>query len=605
MNFNNKLIFNGISRTITISLVLFFWSLFIFSQNSGNEQVKRLQRAIFVYNFAQQIGWQNQDNTTEFKIGVLGPDRAVIDFKALSQKRKINNKPVAVVQFNAVKDIRDIHLLYVNKNYNFDIDYILNKIEGKNILLVSEDYNFNTSMINIVNVGDSFKYEINTKIIEKENFIVANSLKQYAISSSEKWKNLYKTAEASLNKSKENEILQQLKIKDRDTLISSQKKAISSTKKTLDTVLNSVLIKDDWIKKLSDKTKIQEQKFEDKVRIERALEENIQQQIDFIKSQENKIILSKVEIERQQNFIKNQNIEIEKKQSILDEKKSQLSTQRTVNILLISLISLIVLGALFLYLSYIQKKKLSKSLKNTNTAMQLQAVTLEAKNNELEQFAYIASHDLKEPLITISSLIELLVEEYEKTFDEEGKTTLSYIQESSNRMQKLIDAILQYSRLGKSKNIEAVNCNTIIDTLQHDLKHVIDRTNTKIIVNSLPVVSGAALELRLLFQNLISNGIKFTKKETKPVITIDCNETTDKNLGEYWQFSIKDNGIGIPEKHKERIFSIFQRLHSREEYEGTGIGLAHCKKIVEAHGGRIWLESVEGKGTTFYFTIPA
>ncbi|WGD34269.1 YfiR/HmsC family protein [Olleya sp. YS] len=606
MTFNNRSsVLKNYYKALVLCTLSFFLGVSTHAQDYNNEQVKRLQRAIFVYNFAQQVGWQNQQDSTSFKIGVLGPDRAIIDFKSLAQKRKINNKPVTVVSFNAVKDVKDIQLLYVNKAYNFDINYILNKISGKNILLVTEDYNYNTSMINIVNVGDSFEYEINSQLINKEGFATASSLKQYAVSSSQKWKDLYQNTEASLKDAKQKEAQQESIIKNKEAQIQSQKQQISTQDIVIDTILNSVLTKDQWIKTLSNQSELQKQKFEDKVKIEQLLEDNIRQQVEFIKSQEEKITSSNLEIQKQDALIKNQNAEIEKRELILKQKDSTIVNQKTTNTLLIALVGLALFAALLIYRSYLSKKKLSKALEVKNAAIQKQSLELESKNDELEQFAYIASHDLKEPLITISSLINMLVEENHDKFDDEGKMTLDYITESSNRMQKLIDAILQYSRLGKSKTITDVDCNTIVTILKDDLKNVIDRTNTKIITSNLPTVKGAELELRLLFQNLISNGIKFTKKETTPIITIDCIRKTDNALNDFWEFSIKDNGIGIPEKHKERIFSIFQRLHSREEYEGTGIGLAHCKKIVEAHGGRIWLESVVNKGSTFYFTIPA
>jgi len=134
----------------------------VVAQNTNNEQVKRLQRAIFIFNFAEQVSWANQDDISEYKIGVLGQDRTYIDLKSLSQRRKIKKKPVNVLRFNSVREVKDVNILYVNKIYSFDLEYILTKIANKNILLVSEDYNFNSSMINMVNVGDSYD-QINGK----------------------------------------------------------------------------------------------------------------------------------------------------------------------------------------------------------------------------------------------------------------------------------------------------------------------------------------------------------------------------------------------------------------------------------------------------------
>ena len=203
-------------------------------------------------------------------------------------------------------------------------------------------------------------------------------------------------------------------------------------------------------------------------------------------------------------------------------------------------------------------------------------------------------------------MINLFIDDYGNKLDETGKMTLNFINESSERMRNLIDSLLEYSRLGRTQEAKNINTNVLIESLKNDLNNVILRTNATVTAKNLPVIKGTEFEIRLLFQNLISNGIKFIDAKTKPIILIDCKKNIDpvhEHKGVY-EFSIKDNGIGIEEKHKERIFSIFQRLHSREEYEGTGIGLAHCKKIIEAHGGSIWLASQLGKGTTFYFTIP-
>ncbi|MEL6812165.1 MAG: YfiR family protein [Bacteroidota bacterium] len=162
-----------------------------------NEQIKRLQRTIFIYNFAQQVSWPNALDITTFKIGVLGPDRTVIDLHAMAQKRKIGVLPVEIVRFQKIKDIDGVQLLYVNNDFNFDIGYILTKISNKGILLVTEDYAYNSSMINMVNVGDSFEYEVNRSNLEGAGFKVSSSLFQHAVSDAEKWKELYKASEAT------------------------------------------------------------------------------------------------------------------------------------------------------------------------------------------------------------------------------------------------------------------------------------------------------------------------------------------------------------------------------------------------------------------------
>ncbi|HKC68756.1 MAG TPA: ATP-binding protein [Bacteroidia bacterium] len=224
---------------------------------------------------------------------------------------------------------------------------------------------------------------------------------------------------------------------------------------------------------------------------------------------------------------------------------------------------------------------------------------LERKNIELEQFVYIASHDLQEPLNTITSFISLIEEEHKDKLDKEGSAYIDYIRESANRMTMLITDILEYSRIGRKSHFEIMDCNIIVGQVVRDMNATLIETNAKIEYGQLPVIRGYPIEIRLLFQNLLSNAVKFRKKHVSPNIKITVREEN-----EYWHFIVEDNGIGIDEKHKDKIFVIFQRLHSTRKYDGTGIGLAHCKKIIELHHGKIWVESVDGEGSKFHFTLP-
>ena len=219
--------------------------------------------------------------------------------------------------------------------------------------------------------------------------------------------------------------------------------------------------------------------------------------------------------------------------------------------------------------------------------------------SELEQFSYISNHDLQEPLRTLTQFTQLLNEKYAGTLDEEGTKYIQFISQSAVRMSVLVKDLLEYSILGKESVKTLVDCNKIIDVVLGDLDDSIIGSSAKLTVQHLPILNGYETELRLLFQNLLENAIKYQENDKVPEIIISA-----KSLEKEWLFSIKDNGIGIDQKYDEKIFIIFQRLHNRSEFEGTGIGLAHCKKIVEMHGGRIWVESTPGQGSVFLFTIP-
>ncbi len=601
----NNSIYLKDSIYLVLFITLFFFNFNLYAQDN-NQQVKRLQRSIFIYNFAEQIVWPTTDEDKTFTIGVLGQDRTIIDLKSLSLKRKIKKKSVQVVSFNKIKDIENIQLLYVNKSFNYDIDNIISKISGQNILLITEDYSYNSSMINMVNVVNTFEYEINTGLLVNAGFKYAPSLKSNAISSSQKWKELYQTIEKSLKLEKQRTEAQNEALnKEREELLSKQQK-IKTQEVKIDTIEQRITKQNKWIKKLGNLNTLQQKIVEQKIQLEFELEANIKKQIDTINKQSQTILLSKQEVEKQQKRLNQLGVKITSENKFLKEKVNEINVYKKINGLLVAIISLVFIIGLLVYRNYRSKMKLTKVLEAQNESINKQAKILEFRNKELEQFAYITSHDLKEPLITISGMINLFIEDYDEKLDENGKMILGFINESSDRMRNLIDALLEYSRLGNTKEDTLIDTGTLIKSIEADLSNVIARTNSTLKTKKLPTIKGSEIEIRLLFQNLISNGIKFIKAGTKPIIEIDCTKIVDTmypNKGIY-QFSIKDNGIGIAEKHKERIFSIFQRLHSREEYEGTGIGLAHCKKIVEAHGGDIWLESTEGKGTTFYFSIP-
>lgn len=220
------------------------------------------------------------------------------------------------------------------------------------------------------------------------------------------------------------------------------------------------------------------------------------------------------------------------------------------------------------------------------------------KNRELERFTNIASHDLQEPLRTIGNMTQLISKKYYNQFDDQGKKILDYVTTATKRMTLLIRGLLEFSRIGNIRETEKVDCQELVRNIVLDLDATIKAVNGIIKISELPPVKGNLVELRMLFQNLISNGLKFRKPDVSPIIAVSAKETNT-----YVEFCVEDNGIGIEETDYEKIFLIFQRLHATEDYEGTGLGLANCRKIVELHGGKIWIDSKKGAGTSFYFTL--
>ena len=245
---------------------------------------------------------------------------------------------------------------------------------------------------------------------------------------------------------------------------------------------------------------------------------------------------------------------------------------------------------------------------------------LSRSNDELEQFAYVASHDLQEPLRMVSSYVQLLEKRYKGKMDADADEFIEFAVDGANRMQVMINDLLSFSRIAtRGEPFQPTDCNKVFDRAINNLQTAIKESSTTVTHDPLPTVTADKGQLEQLFQNLIGNAIKF-RGEEQPRIHVSATSIADfgfrnaeleskienqkSQIGEGWIFSVKDNGIGIEPEHTKRIFGIFQRLHTREQYSGSGIGLAVCKKIVQRHGGQIWIESEAGKGSTFFFTLP-
>jgi len=238
-----------------------------------------------------------------------------------------------------------------------------------------------------------------------------------------------------------------------------------------------------------------------------------------------------------------------------------------------------------------ERKQMEERLKQMTDEMQ-------RSNTELEQFAYVISHDLQEPLRMVSSYTQLLSKRYRNKLDDDADEFIAYAVDGAKRMQTLLHDLLEYSRVGtRGKPFSLVNCEHIVEQAMANLKIAIEECGASVSYDVLPTIMGDEGQLVRLFQNLIGNAIKFRGEEA-PQVHISAQRRNNTVT-----FSVKDNGIGIDPEHSQSIFDIFRRLHTSEEYPGTGMGLAICKKIVERHGGHISVQSQPGQGSTFYFSV--
>ena len=271
------------------------------------------------------------------------------------------------------------------------------------------------------------------------------------------------------------------------------------------------------------------------------------------------------------------------------------------NLIFLSLLAVILIPILFdgLQSTIEEQDRLKEKLEENQKKLRESVAQLEDKNQELEDFAYSASHDLKEPLRMVRGFLKLLDDRYTDKVDEQGRKFIYYAVDGAERMAEFLDDLLEFSRVGRMyASFEEVDVNKVLEIVEQSFAYKKLENDAEIKYIDLPVIHAVPVSVKMLFQNLIGNGLKYQLEGNKPVVIV-----TAEDMGSHWQFEVKDNGIGIHEDYFEQIFQLFNRLHSKEQYSGTGMGLAICRKIVNQHGGKIWVESSLGKGAVFKFTI--
>ncbi len=256
-------------------------------------------------------------------------------------------------------------------------------------------------------------------------------------------------------------------------------------------------------------------------------------------------------------------------------------------------------GAVFVFIVVTTGSGTFKKLQEVNEGLEDKVHQMKIQNQELQQFNYATSHDLQEPMNTVIGCVSILKQDYGDQLDEKANKFMAYSIQAADRMKELILGLSDFLKIGRERYRDVTNLENLVNIVVQELHDSIQKNEANIIVNNLPTLNVNAKDMKRVFQNLISNSLKYRKTDEPPQITISAEE----NAKEGWLFKVADNGMGISQKNFERVFQIFAQLHPRDKYEGMGIGLSICKKVVELHGGKIWPESQEGVGTTFHFTL--
>lgn len=363
----------------------------------------------------------------------------------------------------------------------------------------------------------------------------------------------------------------------------------ASTQQAIDKIQKNVELNPRQEKRFANIRSLVSKKFgEMTVSIKMAEEGKVEEAVNYVKTDYGKLLMDSIRLEIGET--------IEKQNDIVEQSRINAKNRyEASNIFGLAGVLLILLIA---YLVYSIVRPVVLELVESRDREHLHNEALAEKNEELEHFAYIASHDLKAPLRAVSGFIDLIKEDHQDQLNADAEHYFNLIDKSTARMRVLIDGLLKFSRIGKSSNFVPVDLNAVIEEIEEDFIFILKENNGVIEFENLPEINCLKIETRQLFQNLIGNGLKFYSPGQSPIVKIISVEKED-----HWQFEIRDNGIGIAEEEKNFIFNMFGRVHHETKFEGQGLGLAFCKKIVELHKGKIRVESEKGKGSSFFFTI--
>lgn len=599
-------------RMFLICLIVIFWISNLYPQQVSREEVM----ASYIINFAKNIEWLDEDEIDEFHIMVISSDSKLInELDKISKRRRVKNKAVKIAVKDHLTAIDNVQLVFIVKDKEEFTEECFDLIEGKNILLVTENYsNKKVVMVNFYNTPDQhLRFEINKANIINQGLTVLPDMVLLGGTEIDVAK-LYRESQVSLHSMQkemeklENDLsnlqnqidnrnmeitLQQEIIKKQAEEFSSQQKQLIDQRTELQGLFQSV-------KRQKAILEQQAVMLEQQAIILRQREQELSEKSDQIQKSNEVLTSQHSIISEHASQIKSQQMTIEEQGVVISSKQQMIYVLGVITVLILILI-------ITIYLGYQNKQKANKLLiaeiterMHAEAALHIRTEELARSNKELEAFSYSVSHDLRTPLRSIDGFSQILLSDYEDKLDHSGINYLQRISAATLHMAQLIDDILSLSRISrKEMSVQQVNLSELANEIINNLVETQPERQVVLNIQEDVCVNGDRGLLRIMLENLIGNAWKFTSKNV--VGTIEFG-TFQQEIDQV--YFIRDNGAGFDMKFAHKLFGAFQRLHSSKEFIGTGIGLAIVQRIVHRHDGRLWAEGAIEKGATFYFTLP-
>jgi len=560
------------------------------------QQLKREEiTSAYIFNFAKNIEWQKEERISEFHFLIISDDNAINrEMLNLSASEKLKGKPIRITISESDAIPKDVQLIFITRGLKDLSVPVFRHIEGKNILLITDGFeDKRIVMINLIETKDkTIKFEINKANIINHGLKVLPDMVLLGGTEIDVAK-LYKESQDTLR-------IEEGKIADLQQHLVSLNVQIENTHKEIDK--QNLLIAQQNQDILRQQNQLEMQR--DTLSKQTAL---LYKSQHILKQQQKEFENGKAILSNQQAKIDNQNASILKQKKVLEEQDVIIAGQKNIQRFLI-LIIILVLGLSYtIYRSYISKQLSNKQLqeqekqiKKLNQDLLERAAALETANKELEAFSYSVSHDLRAPLRSIDGFSQAIIEDYEDEIDERGKDYLRRVRSAAQHMAHLIDDMLNLSRVTRNEMVlQEIDLSGMAKDIAENLRGLQPERKVEFIIQPDIMVRGDEHLLRIALENLFNNAWKYTSKHLTARIEFGLRTFEQKQV-----CFVKDDGAGFDMKYAQKLFGAFQRMHTAEEFPGTGVGLATVQRIIHRHGGKIWAESEVEKGATFYFSIP-